>query len=158
MYKAITIKTKGLELEALLIREDNPRLALCQDRVSHIDDANNVLASVDLLEYFQPDTSDTIFLPFSGEFITNESFYIWENSKRETCDFKTAIATWSPEYAQGVLDIKSEPFVSRAEGANAANDKLIDKACELVLSLHQYHSELIEPEYDKSNDEPVQEY
>lgn len=49
----ITVKTpNGLKLRAHILRESNPRLVSCQDRIAEIDSDNNIVKSVDLLELF----------------------------------------------------------------------------------------------------------
>lgn len=51
--KDIIITTQtGMLLDAKLIRESNPRLAICQDRVCELNEENTVIESIDLLDLF----------------------------------------------------------------------------------------------------------
>jgi len=50
--ETIYIKVNGFELKAYLIREANPRLAICQERVALLDEDDNVCGHLDLLDYF----------------------------------------------------------------------------------------------------------
>lgn len=51
MYPII-IFVNDLQLEGFLIREEYPRLAICQDRIVNVTDDNRVIKSVDLLDLF----------------------------------------------------------------------------------------------------------
>jgi hypothetical protein len=57
-YKTIIIHRQGLRLTALLIREDNPRLALCQDRISVLDGNDYIVKSLDLLYWAAEDANN----------------------------------------------------------------------------------------------------
>lgn len=60
MIKEIKINVKGFTIDAVLIRESNPRLIVAQERVAEIDENNNVIKDFDLLKLF-PSTHDTGF-------------------------------------------------------------------------------------------------
>lgn len=50
--ESIVIYVNDLVLQATLIREEYPRLAICQDRIVNVTDDNRVIKSVDLLDLF----------------------------------------------------------------------------------------------------------
>jgi len=52
MEKIIITTRGGLSLEAYLIREENPRIALCQDRLALLNSKNEEVATRDLLYMF----------------------------------------------------------------------------------------------------------
>ena len=49
----MTIHYINISIDAYLIREATPRLALCQDRIVEIDKDNQVMRSLDLLNVFE---------------------------------------------------------------------------------------------------------
>lgn len=53
----ISINLNGRAVVAFLIRPNNPRLVLCQDRVLEIADNGLIIKELDLLEYFKPSTN-----------------------------------------------------------------------------------------------------
>ena len=63
----VVIFVNGLMLDALLIREANPRLVVCQDRVAQLDNHNNVIKSIDLLPLFNTSEIDELDIdPYGG--------------------------------------------------------------------------------------------
>jgi hypothetical protein len=68
--KTITISVKDLTLEALLLREADPRMAICQDRVVLLNRFDRVIADRDLLNMFT--TTEQVDARISSHF-SNET-------------------------------------------------------------------------------------
>jgi hypothetical protein len=54
----ISIKLKGINTSAFLIRANNPRLVLCQDRILHILDNGTITKEIDLLSLFSESSNE----------------------------------------------------------------------------------------------------